>query len=517
MAELIKDPNLLALFHFDDNLTDAAEMTTMASLQGSTAYASGKFGKGLTMKGDGSTGWNIPNINFATSDFTLEFWFYGTEQPTKYAKFFESSRYDTAGGIAAEVNPNTTTCYVRQCGSDYANHQTSFSYSLNTWTHLAVVRNSGTITVYKNGVSVGSFSASNNLTATNMKIGASADTSNNVSVPCVIDELRISNSVRWSSAFTPPNAPYPVLIEKAGFYAWDVYNTKTVYAEQYTSGSGMSFDDTYETIYFGTSYTFSTSNGRFTVKNPSYAGRGYGRPDVLNARGYITNGSYASGTSSDPMIYNNNPFWTTEDNANWYIMNYDAGRKYTHTTSKGKGSINSSVSSTSSSAYPQDAISGSYWYTFRGAPSNISYPTNIEAGQAVQITWTAGTNPLYYRVERSTDGGSSWQVLSATVTGTSFTDTTIAGDTSSPSVMYRVCTLGEMAASDYSTGSEVNIPRCSVRIKINGAWVKGKATYRKENGAWVIIPMADEAAIFGAYTHRKVILLTSIGGRNEVS
>ena len=316
-------------------------------------------------------------------------------------------------------------------------------------------------------------------------------------------------------------------------YVWDVYNVSTTYSQTnsrtsmggYTVGpAAMVLGGSDDTLYFSRSFTFNKNTGLYTLTGAVR----YHRPGDWTAS--PSEHPDFNNYTPDPSGYYSPPCYVIRNSSSGTVMAYVKDGSYfeipsfilasfsspgTNQTiyysiaSHSRSAINSATSSDNASAYPQDAISGSYWYTYRGAPSNISYPTSIEAGQAVQITWTAGTNPLYYRVERSTDGGSSWQVLSATVTGTSFTDTTIAGDTSSPSVMYRVCTLGEMAVSDYSTGSEVNIPRCSVRIKINGAWVKGKATYRKENGAWVIIPMADEAARFGADTHRKVILLSS--------
>lgn len=286
-------------------------------------------------------------------------------------------------------------------------------------------------------------------------------------------------------------------------FVWDVYSTAREYTE--TQTATIRTFTLPDGSYSGTGYTFNKASGNFILTGYSQYYTG-GSIDRQNS--YVTTDAAFTPNQVGKSTSNGGMF-KGRLQVDEYGVYFITDTKHSSTTTTTKGTISATATSDNASAYPQDAVSGSNWYTFRGAPSGISYPTNIEAGQAVQITWTAGTNPLYYRVERSTDGGASWQVLSATVTGTSFTDTTIAGDTSSPSVMYRVCTLGEKAVSDYSTGSEVNIPRCSVRIKINGAWVKGKATYRKENGAWVVIPMADEAAIFGADTHRKVILLTS--------
>lgn len=95
------------------------------------------------------------------------------------------------------------------------------------------------------------------------------------------------------------------------------------------------------------------------------------------------------------------------------------------------GPLVGNVYSTSPSAYPNGGASGSYYYDQRTtvtsptAPSGLSYPEQILTRKAA-VSWTAATSstdyPVQsYEVSRSTDGGGSWTVVNAAVTGTSLT------------------------------------------------------------------------------------------------
>ena len=84
---------------------------------------------------------------------------------------------------------------------------------LNTWYHIAVVRENGTAKLYINGVHEGtanSFSTPSN--SLNVVIGSmySAEGDNhNWGLNGYIDEIRISKGIaRWTSNFTPPDQPY---------------------------------------------------------------------------------------------------------------------------------------------------------------------------------------------------------------------------------------------------------------------------------------------------------------------
>jgi hypothetical protein len=147
---------------------------------------------------------NNSNYSISTGDFTIEFWM-----------FITSDKSTTAFATAAS-NPNLTVAMTggsagaRQPYLEYAGAGTSFtalSNYLNTWTHVAFVRNSGTVTVYQNGVALSSAS----------KSGAVGDTANlyllrnsgdaNQDLPGYISNFRICKSAVYTSTFTPSTIP----------------------------------------------------------------------------------------------------------------------------------------------------------------------------------------------------------------------------------------------------------------------------------------------------------------------
>lgn len=72
-------------------------------------------------------------------------------------------------------------------------------------------------------------------------------------------------------------------------------------------------------------------------------------------------------------------------------------------------------------------------------PSYVTIPNEVYSGDSFQISWGASSdsdgNLAGYEVRKAYDGGSSWQVVSSNVTGTSLTDFVQDGHTS---VQYRV-------------------------------------------------------------------------------
>ena len=86
----------------------------------------------------------------------------------------------------------------------------SISTSLDVWNHYAVVRNSGTTTMYINGASAGSFSDSNNYVSSRVALGAYRTLATQYSFPGYIDGFRITKGVaRYTSTFTPPTTAHP--------------------------------------------------------------------------------------------------------------------------------------------------------------------------------------------------------------------------------------------------------------------------------------------------------------------
>ena len=81
----------------------------------------------------------------------------------------------------------------------------------NTWNHLAVVRNSGTLEFFVNGVSQGTVSNSTNMNSSQpIAIGSGRYTTSNSTpthaVKGYIQDFRVSSIARYTSTFTPPTS-----------------------------------------------------------------------------------------------------------------------------------------------------------------------------------------------------------------------------------------------------------------------------------------------------------------------
>lgn len=114
-------------------------------------------------------------------------------------------------------------------GSTYVLRSSAEAITLNEWTHLALVSNNGTQTMYINGQKV---SMTTNqipvLDISSIKIGASrAEVSVNKS--CLIDDFYMTRSVLWTSDFTPPEKPFT--------YAPNLYGSK------YNMKCALAFND----------------------------------------------------------------------------------------------------------------------------------------------------------------------------------------------------------------------------------------------------------------------------------
>lgn len=99
-----------------------------------------------------------------------------------------------------------------------------------------------------------------------------------------------------------------------------------------------------------------------------------------------------------------------------------------------------------------------YTNTAPTTPSSISVPSNIMGGSTITISWGAASdadgNLAGYKVERSTNGGSSWSQIYQGA-GTSTTNNVTYGTTS---VMYRVKAYDdEGAESGYRTSGQVTV------------------------------------------------------------
>jgi hypothetical protein len=141
---------------------------------------------------------------FNTGDFTIEAWIYPTST-TGYRTIF-TTRGTPASSIFFGLDNGSLYPVLFTSAAVVTS---SIAVTLNAWTHVALVRSSGTTTIYVNGVSGGSASNTTNYTQTACVIGYEYSTSQ---YPWYgyIDDLRITKGyARYTTTFTPPTQAFP--------------------------------------------------------------------------------------------------------------------------------------------------------------------------------------------------------------------------------------------------------------------------------------------------------------------
>jgi hypothetical protein len=86
--------------------------------------------------------------------------------------------------------------------------QSPAGISLNTWTHAAIVRHNGTVTVYVNGVSVATASDSTIYNTVNGFVFGAQGGSDNLPFTGNVVGARVSTVARYTANFTPPTSQF---------------------------------------------------------------------------------------------------------------------------------------------------------------------------------------------------------------------------------------------------------------------------------------------------------------------
>jgi hypothetical protein len=137
------------------------------------------------------------------ADFTIDCW----------AKFNSTGSMDIAGNgyDTGWLLAYDTAGLLKFFAANSERSSHTFTPVVGTWYHLAVVRSDDDITMYVNGVSIGTDIYATAITSANaLYIGY--DITSQTIFDGYIDELRISKGIaRWTAGFSVPTAAYPLL------------------------------------------------------------------------------------------------------------------------------------------------------------------------------------------------------------------------------------------------------------------------------------------------------------------
>jgi hypothetical protein len=205
------------LLHFDGTngsttITDdcAGASAHTASTYGTCSLSTSgpKFGTASLSCGGGNSGVLITDatdLRPGTGDFTIDFWI----NPSSLTGFktLWNKGYNGVGALAMQTGNGNGVIIIYDHGS--AVITASSAFTTGAWQHIALVRSGTTLTLYKDGSSVGSATNSTNYSNTaDVQFGSGNGGNGFVGS---VDELRFSNSARWTANFTPPSAAYDSL------------------------------------------------------------------------------------------------------------------------------------------------------------------------------------------------------------------------------------------------------------------------------------------------------------------
>ena len=224
---------------------------------------------------------------YGTGDFTIEGWFYTTAALVQYGRnlFAQTVSGTTyllctlSDGTANNPPANKVQFSTQTMGA--LSGATTFAQ--NTWNHFAVVRNSGTVTVYLNGVGGTPVASTDNFTNTTYvpTIGNWTHDSTNQTFVGHLSNFRITKSAVYTSNFTPSTAPLTNIantsllanMSNAGIPDLAMQNNlETVgnaqvstSVKKYGTGS-LAFDGTGDWLTMPSSQSVAFGTGDFTVE-----------------------------------------------------------------------------------------------------------------------------------------------------------------------------------------------------------------------------------------------------------
>lgn len=136
-----------------------------------------------------------------TADFTIECWAYWDTNASAMTCFNLPGVWD--------VYRNNTGQLQLYRGSNVISSAAN-AVALNVWHHIALTRSGSTVSLWLNGVLVGTYSFSGTVGANAIWAIGAFDNTQSDPMRGFIDEFRLTKGVaRYTSAFTPPTAAFP--------------------------------------------------------------------------------------------------------------------------------------------------------------------------------------------------------------------------------------------------------------------------------------------------------------------
>ena len=286
-------------------ITDASASNHTITANGNTSterfgpydyisYSAADHGSSVSLDGSGDK-LTIPadsELAADNGDFTFETWIYPTAF-TSYDMIASMGTQSSAFNYTLFVH-NTSQHLMFEAGdgnwssTQYTSSVDDGIVKLNQWQHIAVVYDSGNLTIYRNG-KIAIYQASAATADGHSGTFALGDWMNTSSYPVTgyIADARIVQSAVYSNntAFTPPTAPLSAITDTGMLLTAspNVYNaaglsndlklygnTQSSTAQTKNASSSVYFDGTGDYLTAGTSSGFTYGTGDFTIEGWVY-------------------------------------------------------------------------------------------------------------------------------------------------------------------------------------------------------------------------------------------------------
>ena len=189
---------------FESEIRTAKEI--LASGNAASSLAQSKFGGGsvyLDGTGDYLTITNSTDFDFG--NYTLESWIYVPSLPSgDYAMLFGLDGVNWYWGI----RKIGSTLYLTHYDGTVLEQSTGTTLTTGTWAHVAWSRSGSTLKAFLNGTQVFSGTSSASANATGLKVGYQAFYVDQYQFNGYLDEIRVSNVARYTTAFIPAQVPF---------------------------------------------------------------------------------------------------------------------------------------------------------------------------------------------------------------------------------------------------------------------------------------------------------------------
>lgn len=194
------DEHTLACWHFDDNLDNAVEGSKFFITTIDTAFNNidPKFGTGALSRHSQGYSKHIKLIeNLLLDEYTIDFWL---KNPANDWIFGSSTGYVLPDNMAIQYKSTLLSFYCSKYTINVSNEISNVNDG--NWHHIAITANETNVNIFVDGIKRGEATRTGKIQlVSNTQYSTYMDKG-------VIDELRISDIVRYTEDFNVPTKPY---------------------------------------------------------------------------------------------------------------------------------------------------------------------------------------------------------------------------------------------------------------------------------------------------------------------